>query len=245
MCVSAHRNIGGFHRRRNFSGSLLRVLPRHHAIWRDKTGQREIDLCYTDLTSRAVCGGLFDNMENLRMRERDTQRARVYKSDHALGALAKPLPTVRGVERYVKRLFEMKRVQGAFPRLRPDWLPTVGDGRGRRMACGWSGGIKIPLWARNEMVVIHELAHTVTHRQYGSGVAAHGWQFCSVYLTLTLHAMGREAHDTLKVAFKRNRVRYTAPRKRRELSDAERQALADRLTLGRLAAASARRAEAA
>lgn len=145
----------------------------------------------------------------------------------------------------MKRVFGMKRVQDAFPRLRAHDLPSVGDGRGRRRACGWSGGIKIPLWARNEAVVIHELAHTVTHRQHGYDTAAHGWQFCSVYLTLTLHAMGREAHDTLKRAFRENRVRYTAPRAKRELTDEQRQALADRLALGRLAAASARRQAAA
>lgn len=176
--------------------------------------------------------------------QRDTQRARVYKSDRALIAVAKPLPAVKDVERYTKRLLHMKRVREAFPKSARYILPKVGDGRGRSHACGWESGIKIPLWARNEAVVIHELAHVVALREYGryGDAAYHGWQFCSVYLKLTLYGMGREAHDVLKAAFKANRVRYTAPRAKRQLTDEQRQALADRLALGRLAAASERRA---
>lgn len=180
------------------------------------------------------------------MRERDTQRSRVYKAERiALAKMGDPLPAVKDVERYVKRIFEMRRVRDAFPGMRWGWLPRVGDGRGRCNAGGYDAAILIPRWARQEWVVLHELAHTITQRVYGYNVAGHGWQFCAVYLKLVLYGMGREAHDTLKRDFRACRVRHTAPRKRRELSDAERQALADRLAMGRLAAASARRAEAA
>jgi len=178
---------------------------------------------------------------------RDTQRARVYKSDSALIAIAKPLPTVKDVERFTRRLLQMKRVKEAFPRSARYDVPNVGDGRGRSRACGGEWEIKIPLWARNEAVVTHELAHTVALREFGrrGDAAFHGWQFCSVYLKLTLYGMGREAHDVLKAAFKVNRVKFTAPRAKRQLTDEQRQALADRLALGRLAAASERRALAA
>ena len=165
-------------------------------------------------------------------KERDTQRHRVYKSDTALMAIAKPLPTVEEVERYVKRVFGMKRVQAAFPSCRT--LPEVKDGRGRRRAGGSSAMITIPLWARNEAVVLHELAHTVCQRTHGRWVAGHGWQYCAIYLTLTLHGMGREAHDVLKAAFKANRVRYTAPRKRKPMDPARKAELVARLAAYRL-----------
>lgn len=175
--------------------------------------------------------------------KRDTQKARVYKSDKALIAVAQPLPDVVDVERFTKRLLTQKRVKDAFPKAARYQLPKVGDGRRRRRACGWESGIAIPRWARNEAVVVHELAHTIALREYGRGdVAFHGWEFCATYLKLTLYAMGREAHDVLKAAFKANRVRYTAPRAKRQLTDEQRQALADRLALGRLAAVSERRA---
>lgn len=170
------------------------------------------------------------------MRERDTQRARVYKSDKALLAIAKPLPHLDDVTRYVRRIAKMKRVSEAFPRSQLDtWFPEIGDGRGRRSACGWSGGISMPIFARNEAYVIHELAHVICQRQYGWRIAGHGWQFCAIYLQLTLYAMGREAHDVLKAAFKANRVRFTAPRKRAPLSPERRAEMIERLAAFRRA----------
>jgi putative metallohydrolase (TIGR04338 family) len=160
--------------------------------------------------------------------KRDTQRSRVYKCDEIVNALAKPLPRVPDIERYVRKVFVSKRVRAAFPKAVRWSLPVVKDGRGRRRAGGWSGGITIPLWARNEGVVLHELAHTICEREY-RGVAGHGWEFCSIYLRLVLYMMGREAHDALKRAFKANRVRFTEPRKRKPLDPERRAALIARL----------------
>jgi len=173
------------------------------------------------------------------MRERDQQRSRVYTSDKALIAISKPLATVPEIERYVRRVFGMKRVQDAYPEATSPrfWgrLPSVGDGRGRRRACGSSSGIKIPKWARNEAVVLHELAHTICLRMYDRRIAAHGWQYCSIYLALTLHAMGREAHDVLKKAFRENRVRFTEPRKRKPMDPVRKAELVARLAAYRAA----------
>jgi putative metallohydrolase (TIGR04338 family) len=135
---------------------------------------------------------------------------------------------VKDVERFVKKVFASKRVQAAFPKAMVRSLPSVKDGRGRRNACGGPGGISIPVWARNEAVVLHELAHTICLRQ-GGREAFHGWQFCAVYLRLVLYMMGREAHGVLKTAFKANRVRFTEPRKRQPLDPERRAALVARL----------------
>lgn len=169
------------------------------------------------------------------MRERDTQRKRVYKCDPALREIAQKLPHMNDVRRFVKRVIGMKRVQDAFPKSRlATWSPDVLDGRGRRNAGGWCGGITMPVWSRDEAVALHELAHTICQREHGYEVAGHGWQFCSIYLTLTLYAMGREAHDVLKAAFKANRVRFTAPRKRAPLSPERRAEMVERLATYRL-----------
>ena len=163
------------------------------------------------------------------MRGRDSQRSRVYKSDKALVAIAKPLATMPEVERFVKRVFGMKRVADAFPRSRlPGWLPEVRDGRGRRKAGGCASYITMPLWSRNEAIVLHELAHTICQREHNNSTG-HGWEYCAIYLTLVLHAMGRDAHDVLKAAFKENRVRYTAPRKRKPVDPARKAELVARL----------------
>ena len=164
------------------------------------------------------------------MRERDTQRARVYRCDPVLNMRAKPLPKVTDVERFVERTFKSKRVQAAFPKaVARASLPSVRDGRGRSAAGGNANGITIPLWARNEGVVLHELAHTICQREHGYGVAGHSWQFCAIYLKLALYMMGREAHDELKKEMKINRVRFTEPRKRKPLDPERRAVLVARL----------------
>lgn len=182
---------------------------------------------------------------------RDQQRSRVYKSDGALTKIAKPLPTVKEMQRYVDRLFGMRRMMIEFPeafgarwrsrnpdrqkhyRTKPISAPIVYDGRGRRCAGGWSRGVTMPLWSRNEGILLHELAHTICVRKYGYKVAAHGWEYCAIYLKITLYAMGREAHDTLKAAFKANRVKFTKPRQQRVMDDAAKAALVARLATWR------------
>lgn len=173
-------------------------------------------------------------------RERDQQRSRVYKSDIE----GPPLPKLINMERYVMRLFNMRRFHIEYPdAVRSKWLrpsaiskypthaPVVHDGRGRSRAGGWSRGITMPIWSRTEGIVLHELAHTICIRVHGPRVAAHGWQYCAIYLKITLYARGREAHNALKARFKANRVRYTAPRKGRKLTPEQRAAAIARLSV--------------
>lgn len=174
-------------------------------------------------------------------RERDQQRSRVYKSDEH-GA---PLPKVVDIERFVLRLFNMVRFNKEYGSAvcgdkwkRPSAIskyptsaPVVYDGRGRSRAGGWSRGITMPIWSRDEGIVLHELAHTINIRMNGPRVSAHGWQYCAIYLKITLYMRGRQAHDELKAAFKTNRVRYTAPRKGRKLTPEQRAAAIARLSV--------------
>jgi putative metallohydrolase (TIGR04338 family) len=139
------------------------------------------------------------------------------------------------MERYVKRVWKSKRVMDAFPVLQTQVLPAVLDGRGRRRAGGSYTMITMPKWSRREGIVLHELAHTITHRVHGYKVAGHGWQYCEVYLKLVLYMMGREAHDALKAAFKRNRVRFTKPREKRPMDPAKKAELVARLDAARRA----------
>ena len=176
---------------------------------------------------------------------RDTQRRRVYKCDPYVVALAKPLPQVRDVERFVKRIWSMQRVRDAYPRATRSAMPTptVGDGRGRRNAGGCWEGILIPIWARNEAIVLHELAHTICIREHGFTAAGHGWQFASIYLKLVLYGMGRNAHDVLKAVMKTHRVRFTAPRKSRPLDPERRATCINSLLVARLKKAMTRPVE--
>ncbi len=169
-----------------------------------------------------------------RVNQRDTQRQKVYRSDPALKPWAEPLPTVKDVERFCRKVWASKRMRKAFPRAVAHWkAPRVKDGRGTRIARGGMGPINIPLWARSTDVVLHELAHTVTMRVYDDRVPAHGWQYCEVYLRIVLYAMGREAHDALKAAFKKNGVRFRKPRQGKPLSPERRAQLVATLAQAR------------
>lgn len=146
-------------------------------------------------------------------RVRDTQRAKVYRADRALDPLSLPIKTISEIEDFVAKAWKSKRLQAAFPRALRQPPPSIRDGRGCTIARGGETFLTLPKWARTEGIIIHELAHTITRRERGLIPAAHGWEFCATYLTITLHVMGRMAHDALKAAFKKHRVRYTAPRK--------------------------------
>jgi len=168
------------------------------------------------------------------MKARDNQRAKLYRADDALKPFACPLPTVKDVEGYTAKVWASKRVQAAYPKATRDREPTVKDGRGTRIARGGRYSINIPLWARNEAVVLHELAHTVTRRTYGPYVAGHGWEFCSVFLTIVLYMMGREAHDAFKASMKANRVKFRQPKTRKPMSEERKAVLVMRLAAFRL-----------
>lgn len=165
------------------------------------------------------------------MRERDTQRARLYAADDVLQPHAELMPTVADMEAFVRKMWKSKRVAESWPKAHARGIPEVLDGRGRRNAGGWHRGITMPKWSRRTDVVIHEIAHCIVWRELGSEIAGHGWQFCSVYLRLVLLFMGREVHDELKSSFKKHRIRFTAPRKRKPLDPERRAALIARLSV--------------
>lgn len=171
------------------------------------------------------------------MRARDSQRKRLYVAERVLGKFAKPLQDVQDIERFLKKQLQRKAILRRYP----DATRTVrvSDGRGRRNACAYGDWkIAIPLWARNTHIVIHEMAHIVTHRQYGSKVAGHGWEYANVFLDLVRFIMGNEAHDALKQSFKDHKVKFTKPRTRKPLSTEEKMALAARLAEARAKIAS-------
>jgi len=100
--------------------------------------------------------------------------------------------------------------------------PNVGDGRARRRAC-WDISayeIKLPIWARTERVILHEMAHWIVDTakvprvdgqglwipQYDRNHAAHGKEFAAVLLELVRLQLGAEATKALKASYKAKRV---------------------------------------
>lgn len=169
---------------------------------------------------------------------RDTQRAKLYKAEKVLEPFAKPVPSVKDVDRYCRALFKRGRVEAAWPRAakwRQQKPLVIGDGRGARCAQSFGGRISIPLWARKDTIIIHECAHEIIRREVRGDYASHGWEYAECFLKLVLYCMGREAHDALKASYKACRVRFTEPRKRAPLSPEKRAELGARLAMARAA----------
>jgi putative metallohydrolase (TIGR04338 family) len=163
----------------------------------------------------------YDFHRNITSKERDNQRSKLYKAERATSMWKNPkrLDTVKDIEKFVERVQARKSLRKRFGYCLGRHVEVL-DGRGRRSACGGSWGIKMPIWSRNELIVCHELAHTINIRMCGSRVAGHGWQFANIYLQLVQSMMGKDAADELKASFKKHRVRFN-PKKAVPLHVAE------------------------
>ena len=101
----------------------------------------------------------------------------------------------------------------------------------------WSGidqRIQMSDYYANELICLHELAHAVCTYEFGNRVKHH-WQFCMVYLKLVGNVMGVETRNKLRQAFKDNKVKYTKPRAKRELSEEQKEVLRARIAVARAA----------
>ncbi len=90
--------------------------------------------------------------------------------------------------------------------------PVVKDGRRRRKPSGNKYWIKLPVWSRHDMILLHEVAHSLVHfrdpepRQQ----AAHGPVFARLYVDLLARYYGlpKGATRSAGVHQKPRRVRY-------------------------------------
>lgn len=144
------------------------------------------------------------------MKPRDTQRSRVYAAENEFRRVIgdKQFHEQLGYLMFVEKVerskwFRQKYGARAF---------EVKDGRGRTSAGAWgSRHITLPKWARTPVVILHEIAHCVTHTEHDS-VAGHGWEYVAIFLDLVRHFLGVEAHGKFRTILKQHRVRMRAKR---------------------------------
>lgn len=97
---------------------------------------------------------------------------------------------------------------------------TVKEKNGHTATANYSV-IKLPRWAWNAVVVLHEVAHTAKKRNQGGG-SGHGRYFARTFLELTEHVLGKDTAKVLKEEFKRHNVKYLP---KRDLSEETREKL--------------------
>ena len=179
-------------------------------------------------------------MGNVRSGVRDSQRSKVYTAERVVHG--EMFETVEQVQTYVDRVLGRAWFKRRWPSIARHGIP-VEDGRGRRAAGAkttYRGRtITMPKWSRFEEVILHEIAHHCADVQYGTReVAAHGWQFAGTLIELVRYEMGKDEADKMKASFRKHKVRWTEPKKRKPLSEAQRAA-----NIARLAEARANREE--
>jgi putative metallohydrolase (TIGR04338 family) len=125
------------------------------------------------------------------------QARRLYSAENVSGVKqSNATLTLTQCQVFTNKILARKYVKdkyGSIPKI------TVLDGRGRRSACATGFGsfrvIKLPKWARNEYVILHEVAHHLTN------LNGHRAEFASCLLDLVRHFLGKDSADALQGAF--------------------------------------------
>jgi putative metallohydrolase (TIGR04338 family) len=134
-------------------------------------------------------------------RPRDSQRSRLYRAEGEVDA-GRRLPTVERMQAWVDGLVATDWFVARWGERSFEVRPGFGH---RRATADENGVLQMPKWARNELVLLHEVAHCLTPPAF----ASHGPEYAGVLLTLARRGMGPGTAQLLEDAFARERVRWT------------------------------------
>ena len=140
------------------------------------------------------------------MRQRDSQRSRVYKAENAVfdmhaGVLNQE--EVLAVRNKILSSRHWRKAKGS------KWvlLRFKRSTYQRALFHHKDKSISLPPWAMNKHVVIHEMAHSLTFKE-DKTLPGHGKIFCSHYLNLVAELLGEGEAERLEISFWEHEVRY-------------------------------------
>ena len=174
---------------------------------------------------------------------RDSQKSKVYRSEWGTIDANRGNLTLEECQELVDKVLASKYIQKKYPNAvsLQNKINVVSGRRGGHAGYRLDFGgkfISLGLWARQKPVVLHEVAHHL------AGVGrGHDWKYCSIMLDLVRHFMSKEDHDNLKSAYRSNKVRFTAPRQKRQLTPEQRAELVERMARARAVKESKKLAE--
>lgn len=132
-------------------------------------------------------------------RPRDTQKSRLYRAQQAMPEYDDPPMPWPDVEAYVTSITRSTWFRARWPHATIRPVQKRGGS-----AYGYSTGrITLPLFARNRLIICHEIAHTLTPGAW------HGPEFCGLYLALVEHFVSRDARGRLRANMREQRVRVS------------------------------------
>lgn len=138
--------------------------------------------------------------------KRDHQRKKVYDSENAVFSKATPdYASLAECRAYMDQI-----IASEYWKLHDGWK-RVGllDGRGGSSAMYVSRkkSLALPKWSRIKWVIIHEMAHCLTHRTT-KDFCAHGSHFAGHYLALVREMLGDTHYVALKESMDKHNVMY-------------------------------------
>lgn len=154
----------------------------------------------------------------------DSQKSKLYgaegvsPSDRSTQRKPPVLTTVADIEAEVWAILRDPRVTKEWPGVARVNEVHIHDGGGsRRGYChNWGSRrvrLTMPLFARTEPILIHELSHFLTDQFAVGSAAPHGPEFAANYVKLIHIRMGAKASAAVKRQFRRAGVRFAPKRK--------------------------------
>jgi len=144
---------------------------------------------------------MFREEERMKKETRD-QAGKLYSAEAIAFKKNSEDMTIAQCQKFVSKVMNRSYVKRNY-----EWLYKeikVLDGRGRQSACAtYRDGryvICLPKWARNEFVILHEIAHHLT-KNMTEGKYTHNSYFATCLLDLVRNVMGREDALTLQAAY--------------------------------------------
>lgn len=141
-------------------------------------------------------------------RPRDSQKTKLYRCEETVSAWGKGrMAELSDVRFYVQRIVQSAWWRHRYPNIT---YITVNKGRGRGgFAYTTKSLITLPEHAWHPMYIIHEMAHIAAdHDGSYKTIAAHGPEYCRIYLDIVQHAMGQQVVDELRSCMDRDEVKY-------------------------------------
>jgi putative metallohydrolase (TIGR04338 family) len=139
-------------------------------------------------------------------RERDTQRSRLYAAEQAAAksmGMSSRTRTIANddLQAWVDKMMGSKPIATRWRQPIRVVLKRGGS------AYGGHGAISLPLFARNEWVILHEIAHCLNP---GLGRAPHGREFAGILVFLVDTVIGKDAGEALRREFREANVDWTS-----------------------------------
>lgn len=160
-------------------------------------------------------------LEAVMKKETRDQAGKLYAAESLAFTKNSEDMTIKECQQFINKVLARNYVQRNYPTLKNI---VALDGRGRRSACAtyrngqWA--ICLPKWARNEFIILHEIAHHIDQ-----SYLAHDSYFATCLLDLVRNVIGREDALTLQAAFhlkgvkvrgKNGAIKARCPKERKE-----------------------------